>query len=97
MVIGSTIPLVVINTKIVAVVLVVSIDVVIGSLLASLESRFSDVEMMSDFVINSAAAISLIWLGDYLILNLYYVALFAVGIRIFENLLKIRQYVTKKL
>ena len=94
---GSTIPLVTINTKIAAVVLIVSIDALIGSLLASFDSRFSDIEMMSGFIVNSAAAILLIWLGDYLILNLYYLALFAVGIRRFKNLSKIRQHVIKKL
>ena len=94
---GSTIPLVTINTEIAAVVLIVSIDALIGSLLASFDSRFSDIEMMSGFIVNSAAAMLLIWLGDYLILNLYYLALFAVGIRIFKNLSKIRQHVIKKL
>ena len=94
---GSTIPLVTINTKIAAVVLIVSIDALIGSLLASFDSRFSDIEMMSGFIVNSAAAMLLVWLGDYLILNLYYLALFAVGIRIFKNLSKIRQHVIKKL
>ena len=73
---GSTIPLVTINTEIAAVVLIVSIDALIGSLLASFDSRFSDIEMMSGFIVNSAAAMLLIWLGDYLILNLYYLDTF---------------------
>ena len=94
---GSTIPLVTINTEIAAVVLIVSIDALIGSLLASLKSSFNDIEMISGFIVNLATAILLVWLGDYLILNLYYLALFAVGIRIFKNLSKIRQHVIKKL
>ena len=87
--IGITVPLVTINTKIVAVVIIVSTDALIGSLWASLESRFSDIEMMSGFMINSIVAVSLVWLGDYLNVNLYYLALFAVGMRIFKNLSKI--------
>lgn len=95
--IGNVGPLVTINTKIVAVVLIVAIDSLLGSLLASLKSSFNDIEMISGFIVNLATAILLVWLGDYLILNLYYLALFAVGIRIFKNLSKIRQHVIKKL
>ena len=95
--IGSVIPLITINTKIMAVMLVVSIDTLIGSLLASMESKFNDVEVISGFLLNSSAALLMVWLGDYLMLNLYYMALFAVGIRIFKNLSKIRQYVIKNL
>ena len=95
--IGSIIPLITINTKILAVMIIVSADTLIGSLQSSLESNFNDIEMISGFIINSIVAVSLVFLGDYLIVSLYYLVLFALGIRIFENLSKIRQHLIKKL
>ena len=97
LIIGSAAPLIMMNNKIAAVLLVVSIDAVIGSFRAALELKFSDSEIMSSFIVNSLAAISLVYLGDYLIVNLYYLVIFALGIRIFNNLSKIRRYVIKKL
>ena len=95
--IGSIIPLITINTKILAVMIIVSADTLIGSLKSYLESNFNDIEMISGFIINSIVAVSLVFLGDYLIVSLYYLVLFALGIRIFENLSKIRQHLIKKL
>ena len=97
LIIGSAAPLIMLNNKIAAVLLVVSIDAVIGSFQAVLELKFSDSEMISGFIINSLAAVLLVYLGDYLIVNLYYLVIFALGIRIFNNLSKIRQHVIKKL
>ena len=97
LVIGGSAPLILMNAKLSAVVLVVSVNSIIGSFRANLESNFNDLDMISGFVVNLAASISLLYLGDYLIVNLYYLALFALGLKIFKNLSKIRQHLIKKI
>ena len=97
LIIGGLAPLVLMNAKLSAVVLIVSVNSIIGGFRANLESNFSDLEMISGFVLNLAASISLLYLGDYLIVNLYYLALFALGLKIFKNLSKIRQHLIKKI
>ena len=95
--VGSSIPLILMNSKIVAAVLMVAIDAVMGSVRETLESRFSDIELISCFILNLIVTISLVCLGDYLSVNLYYMALCALSISIFRNLAKIRQHMIKKL
>ena len=96
-IIGSTLPLILLGTKITAIILIVSMDAAVEGMRAILESSFKDIEIISSFILNLLVTIFLLYLGDYLSINLYYIALFALGMRIFANLSKIRWHMVKKL
>ena len=85
------------NANLVAVVLVTSIDSVIGALRSKLEKNFNDKTMIIGFGMNLIAALTLLYLGSYLNINLQYMAFVAFSIRIFKNLSLIRCYLVKNL
>ena len=97
LIIGSAVPTVVMNAKISAVLIVVSLDAILGGTLAKLDNTFDDMMMISGFLLNTIAAVLLVFLGDYIGVNLYYFALFAAGLRIFKNLSILRRYFINKI
>ena len=97
LIMGSAVPMVVMNAKISAVLIVISIDTILGGTLAKLDNTFDDIMMVSGFFINTTVSALLVILGDYIGVNLYYFALFAAGVRIFKNLSVLRRCLLKKL
>ena len=67
-----------------------------GGLRAAAENTFEDVIFISGFFTNALLAALLVYIGDHLGIDLYYVALLAFGLRIFNNLAMIRRYFLKK-
>ena len=95
--IGTAVPISALNVNICAVILVTSIDSVIGAIKAKFEKSFDDKIMISGFIVNLTVAMLLLCFGSYLNMNLHYMAFIAFSIRIFKNLSAIRLYLIKKM
>ena len=82
--------------KLFSVALLASIDAVFGGYRAVLEEKFDNTIFISGFFVNALLAAFLVYVGDHLGIDLYYVALLAFGLRIFQNLAIVRRYFFKK-
>jgi len=77
-------------TKYLGVALLAAMDTLFGGLKAWLEDKFKLNVFLSGFFFNSAFAAFLTYLGDQLGVDLYWAAVVAFGVRIFQNLSAIR-------
>ena len=77
--------------KFLAVALLASLDSVFGGLRSALEEKFDNAVFISGFFVNALLAVVLVFVGDRLGIDLYYVASLAFGLRIFQNLAIIRR------
>jgi small basic protein len=82
--------------KFMSVALLASLDSVFGGLRAGAEERFDNTVFITGFFTNALLAAGLVYMGERLGIDLYYVALLAFGLRIFQNLAIIRRYFLKK-
>ncbi|GAB4261150.1 small basic family protein [Thermincola ferriacetica] len=74
-----------------------SLDSTLGGIRGVLEDKFDGVILISGFFINGLASAALVFFGDYIGVNLYYVAIFVFGIRIFQNLAITRRLIIARL
>ena len=97
LVIGYSSPLVipVAYSKIFSVALVAALDAAFGGLRAVVSERFDKRVFVTGFFSNTLLAAVLVFIGDRLGIDLYYVALLAFGFRIFKNLAILRRYLLK--
>ncbi|MBQ8699699.1 MAG: small basic family protein [Schwartzia sp.] len=95
---GSLCPLTIPVTysKLFSVALLAALDSVFGGFRSALDDRFDNTVFMSGFFVNGLLAAFLVYAGDRLGIDLYYVALLAFGLRIFQNLAIIRRYYLRK-
>lgn len=84
-------------TKLFSVVLLVALDAIFGGLRAAVNDKFSDTVFITGFITNALFAAFLVFLGNSLGLDLYYVALLVFGFRIFKNLAGLRRQLLKNL
>ncbi|NMC33051.1 MAG: small basic family protein [Veillonellaceae bacterium] len=82
--------------KFLAVALLASLDSVFGGMRAAMEEKFDNAIFISGFFVNALLAVLLVFIGDRLGIDLYYVASLAFGLRIFQNLAIIRRFFLKK-
>lgn len=82
--------------KFMSVALLASLDSVFGGLRAGAEEKFDNTVFITGFFTNALLAAGLVYIGDRLGIDLYYVALLAFGLRIFQNLAIIRRYFLRK-
>lgn len=82
--------------KFMSVALLASLDSVFGGLRAGAEEKFDNTVFITGFFTNALLAAGLVYIGERLGIDLYYVALLAFGLRIFQNLAIIRRYFLKK-
>lgn len=82
--------------KLFSVALLASLDSVFGGLRAAAEEKFDNLVFVSGFFTNALLAALLVYVGDRLGIDLYYVAMLTFGLRIFQNLAIIRRYFLKK-
>lgn len=82
--------------KLFSVALLASLDSVFGGLRAAAEEKFDNTVFITGFFTNALLAAVLVYIGDSLGIDLYYVALLAFGLRIFQNLAIIRRYFLRK-
>lgn len=79
--------------KYMSIAVLASLDSVFGGLKAIFEDTFDGLTLLSGFFTNALLAALLAYLGDRLGVDLYYAAVFAFGVRIFQNLATIRHHV----
>lgn len=82
--------------KLSSVALLACLDSVFGGLRAGVSGRFANKVFISGFFINALFAAFLVYIGDHLGIDLYYVALLAFGFRIFKNLAILRRHFLKR-
>ncbi len=73
------------------------LDSICGGIRAKLEENFDEYVFSTGFFVNMALAASLAFLGDRLGVNLYLAVVVALGVRIFQNLGRIRGRITARL
>ena len=77
--------------KFMSVALLASLDSVFGGLRSALEKKYDNQIFISGFFVNAMLAAGFAYIGERLGIDLYYVALLAFGLRIFQNLAIIRR------
>ena len=82
-------------SKLFSVALVAALDAAFGGLRAATSERFHKHVFVTGFFSNTLLAAALVFIGDRLGIDLYYVALLAFGFRIFKNLAILRRYLLK--
>jgi small basic protein len=94
LVIGSTfaIPIPGIYAKYMSVAVLASLDSVFGGLKGVLENKFNGMILLTGFFTNALLAALLAFIGDKLGVDLYLAAVFAFGVRLFQNLAIIRRH-----
>ena len=75
-----------------AVGILAALDSLLGAFRAELEGNFDTRVFLSGFFTNALLAAALTFLGDRLGIDLYLVALFAFGWRVFQNVAIIRRH-----
>ena len=97
LVIGYSSPLVipVAYSKIFSVALVAALDAAFGGLRAVVSERFDKRVFVTGFFSNTLLAAALVFIGDRLGIDLYYVAMLAFGFRLFKNLAMLRRYLLR--
>ena len=75
-----------------AVAILAGLDSVLGAIRAELDAHYDNRIFLSGFVTNTLVAVALTFVGDRLGIDLYLVALFAFGLRIFQNVALIRRH-----
>jgi small basic protein len=75
-----------------AVAILAGLDSVLGAIRAELDAHYDNRIFISGFVTNTLVAVALTFVGDRLGIDLYLVALFAFGLRIFQNVALIRRH-----
>lgn len=79
-----------------AVAAIAGLDTILGGIRTGLEGKFHNDVFVTGFVSNTLIAFFLAWLGDRIGVNLFLVAAFVLGMRIFTNLSLIRRYLLTK-
>lgn len=81
----------------VAVAILAAIDSLFGGIRAHIENSFDGLIFVSGFVTNAILAAGLAFVGDKIGVPLYYAAVFAFGVRFFQNMAIIRRKVVDKI
>ena len=82
--------------KYTSVALLAALDTVFGGTRAALERTFRTSMFLTGFFTNSLLAALLVYLGDLVGIDLYYVALITFGLRLFQNTAAIRRLLLSK-
>ena len=86
----------VIYAKYMSVAVLASLDSVFGGFRAVFEDTFDGTILLTGFFTNTLLAALLAYLGDRLGVDLYLAAVFAFGVRLFQNLAAIRHHILNK-
>ncbi|MFZ5352671.1 MAG: small basic family protein [Bacillota bacterium] len=76
-----------------SVAILAALDTVFGGIRSSMEKTFNTQIFISGFFGNAILAALLTYTGDQLGVPMYYAAIFAFGIRLFQNFAIIRRYI----
>lgn len=81
----------------ISIAILTSTDAIFGGINAMMEDKFDTGIFLSGFIGNALLAVLLTYLGEILGVPLYYAAIFAFGIRLFQNLASIRRHIFNRL
>jgi small basic protein len=84
-------------TRYTALAILGAFDSVLGALRADMEGHYDNLVFVSGFFVNGLLAVLLTLLGDRLGVELYYAAIVAFGVRMFNNLAIIRRLLLARL
>lgn len=90
-----TIPLA--YAKYLSVAVLASLDSVFGGIRGVMEDHYDSSILLSGFFTNALLAAGLAYIGDRIGVDLYYAAIFAFGVRIFQNLAIIRRHILTRI
>lgn len=76
--------------------LLAALDTLFGGIRAHLQQEYNDKVFISGFFFNIALAIGLAFIGIHLGVDLYLAAIFAFGVRLFQNIAVIRRILISK-
>ena len=76
-----------------SVAILAALDSVFGGIRSSIEKTFNIEIFISGFFGNAVLAAILTYIGDQLGVPIYYAAIFAFGVRLFQNFAIIRRYI----
>ncbi|MFZ5640649.1 MAG: small basic family protein [Bacillota bacterium] len=79
-----------------SVAVLAAMDSVFGGIRAGMEKKFDDMVFITGFFSNTLLAAGLAYIGERLGVALITAAIFAFGVRIFQNLAIIRRHLLKK-
>ncbi len=79
-----------------SVAVLAAMDSVFGGIRAGMEKTFDDTIFITGFFSNVLLAAGLAYIGERVGVALYTAAIFAFGVRIFQNLAIIRRHILKK-
>lgn len=74
-----------------SVAILATLDSTLGGVKGVMMHKYDGAILMSGFFINGTLAAFLVFVGDWIGVDLYYVAIFVFGVRIFQNLAIIRR------
>jgi small basic protein len=80
-----------------ALAILAALDSVLGALRADMQGQYDNLVFISGFIVNAVLAVLLTVVGDRLGVELYYAALIAFGVRMFNNLAIIRRLLLRRL
>lgn len=73
-----------------------ALDTIVGGIRANLQQVYDDKVFITGFFFNIALAIGLAFIGVHLGVDLYLAAVFAFGVRLFQNIAIIRRILIQK-
>lgn len=74
-----------------SVAILATIDSTLGGIRGVVEKNYDGAILITGFFINGSLSAFLVFIGDWIGVDLYYVAIFVFGVRIFQNLAIIRR------
>lgn len=74
-----------------SIAIMATLDSALGGVRGVLENSYDGTILISGFFMNGVLAAGLVWMGDLIGADLYYVAIFVFGVRVFQNLAIIRR------
>lgn len=83
-------------TKYLSVAILAALDSVFGGIRSAMEDHFDSTVFITGFFSNTLLAAVLAYIGDRLGVDLYLAAIFAFGVRLFQNLAIIRRHLLHK-
>ncbi|MRX70802.1 DUF1290 domain-containing protein [Bacillus lacus] len=79
-----------------SIAILAALDTLLGGIRAQLQNVYDELVFVSGFFFNIILAASLAFLGVHLGVDLYLVAVFAFGVRLFQNIAVIRRIIISK-
>lgn len=79
-----------------SIALLAALDTIFGGIRAQLQKVYDDKVFISGFFFNILLAVGLAFLGVYIGVDLYLAAIFAFGVRLFQNIAVIRRILIAK-